>query len=410
MERIVISGFEVISCLGLDRRQFWRRLVDGEGGLGPITRFDPGTLAANVAGEIPGFDPEPLFGKQLDLLDRFAQLALYCARHALAAAGLDGGFEPWFVPERVGVITGSGLGGVESEDRAFQQIYGQNAARLHPFSIPRMMTNAASAHISMEAGARGPCLTLSTACASATHALGEAWRYLRDGIVDLVIAGGADAPITFGVFKAWEGMRVLAPANGNPRRACRPFSADRAGMSLAEGAAIFVLERESSARRRGAPILAELAGYGASADAGHITQPNRQGPLSAMRAALATAGVRPQEVDYINAHGTGTRLNDAIEIAAIRELLGEAAAQVSISSTKSMHGHAMGASGALELAAVVQAIGHQIVPPTANFTAPDPNCDLDVTPNQSRPRLIRTALSNSFAFGGLNAVLAVRAV
>ncbi len=409
MEPIVISGYEVISCLGLDRRAFWRRLAAGESGLGPITRFDPKGLAANVAGEIAGFDAEALFGKQLDLLDRFAQLALYCARRALAEAGLSGGLQPWFRPERVGVITGTGLGGVESEDRAFFQLYGQHAARLHPFCIPRMMANAASAHISMQSGARGPCFTLSTACASATHAIGEAWRYLRDDAADLIIAGGADAPLTYGVFKAWEGMRVLAPANGAPQRACRPFSGDRAGMALAEGAAIFVLERESTARRRGAPVLAEIAGYGAGADAGHITQPGREGPLSAMRYALHSAGLRPDEVDYINAHGTGTRLNDAVEIAAIRELLGESAAAVSISSTKSMHGHAMGASGALELAAVVLALEHQTVPPTANFNLPDPACNLDVTPNQARPRRLRAALSNSFAFGGLNAVLAVRA-
>lgn len=409
MERIIISGFEVISCLGLHQGEFWRRLAAGESGLAPISRFNAAGLAANVAGEVPDFDAPACFGKQLDLLDRFAQLGLYCARGALAQAGLGEGLTRWFAPERAGVITGTGLGGVESEDRAFLHLYHQKASRLHPFSIPRMMANAASAHISMECGARGPCFTLSTACASATHAIGEAWRYLRDGSVDIMLAGGSDAPLTYGVFKAWEGMRVLAPAQGDAQHACRPFSADRNGMVLAEGAGIFVLERESSAWRRGAPILAELAGYGASADAGHITQPSRQGPLAAMRAALETAGLRPRDVDYINAHGTGTRLNDATEIAVIRELMAEAAEEVSISSTKSMHGHAMGASGALELGAVVLALGHQTVPPTASYTRPDPECDLDVTPNLARKRPLRAALSNSFAFGGLNAVLAIRA-
>ncbi|MGH9535538.1 MAG: beta-ketoacyl-[acyl-carrier-protein] synthase family protein, partial [Terriglobales bacterium] len=259
-----------------------------------------------------------------------------------------------------------------------------------------------------DTGAKGVSFAISTACASSTHAIGEAWRLLRLGAADIMLAGGADAPITLGVFKAWEAMRVLAPAGADPATACRPFSADRAGLVLAEGAAMFVLETEASARQRGARIWAELAGYGASADAGHITQPALDGPFAAMREAMDAAGLEPRDLDYINAHGTGTKLNDSTECAAIRQLLGVEADRVSVSSTKSMHGHAMGASGAMELAATLMALRHQTAPPTANFTAPDPACNLDVTPNRARPREIRAALSNSFAFGGLNAVLAIK--
>ncbi len=405
-DAVVITGYETINCLGRDRASFARRLLAGESGIGLSAR-----LAAEgvrfPAGEITGFAPEEHFGKEVELLDRGVQLALVCAASALAMAGLEE-ISRYYDGARVGVITGSGMPGIESQERALRQLYGERAARLHPFSIPRAMANAASSQISMRWGAQGACFTLSSACASAAHALGEAWRYLRAGDLDMVLAGGTDAPLTRGVFKAWEGMRVLAPAGENAAAACRPFSADRAGMVVAEGAAIFVLERAAAARARGAAIIAELAGYGASADAGHITQPSARGAAQAMRQALQRAGLAPDEVDYINAHGTATRLNDVTEIAAIREALGPAAEKVSISSTKSMHGHAMGASGAIELAAVLAALAAQQAPPTAHYTTPDPECNLDVTPNRARPRELRAALSNSFAFGGLNAVLAVR--
>ncbi|HVB39435.1 MAG TPA: beta-ketoacyl-[acyl-carrier-protein] synthase family protein, partial [Terriglobales bacterium] len=243
---------------------------------------------------------------------------------------------------------------------------------------------------------------------SSTHALGEAWKLIRSGAADMMIAGGSDAPLTFGVIKAWEAMRVLAAAGDDPGRACRPFSRDRNGLVLAEGAAMFVLESANTARRRGARVLAELAGYGATADAGHITQPSVEGAAGAMTGALTSAGLAPADIDYINAHGTGTKLNDSTEIAAIKRAFGAAATRLSISSTKSMHGHAMGASGAIELAATLLAMRHNLVPPTANYSQPDPDCDLDITPNQARPRRIRAALTNSFAFGGLNAVLAIR--
>ncbi|MGH9541190.1 MAG: beta-ketoacyl-[acyl-carrier-protein] synthase family protein [Terriglobales bacterium] len=410
MEKVVITGIGVLSACGNTPAELWANLAAGRSGVGRVTRVDASRLQINVCGEVREFQPEQHFGKEVDFLDRFAQFAVVCARAALADAGwprrLDTNGGP--PPQRIAVITGTALGGVESEDRGFHQLYARQATRLHPFSIPRMMFNAGTSHITMDTGARGISFAISTACASSTHALGEAWRLVQSGLADMALAGGSDAPLTLGVFKAWEAMRVMAPPGDNPAAACRPFSADRAGLVLAEGAAVFVLERESLARQRGARIYGELAGYGASADAGHITQPTLDGPLSAMRAALESAQLDPSEVDYINAHGTGTKLNDATESVAIRELLGARAGEVSVSSTKSMHGHAMGASGALELAVTLLAMGHQVAPPTANFTRRDPACDLDVTPNQARPRRIRAALSNSFAFGGLNAVLAVR--
>lgn len=413
MRKVVITGFGVLSASGTDAGKFWSTLASGQSSLGPLTRVSTERLTTRVAGEIRDFEPEAEFGKEGDMLDRFAQFAVICARRALAEAGLGGridGANSPYAADRVAVVTGTGMGGICTQDQGFRTIYGDNAARVHPFLIPRTMYSAATSHIGMAFGARGPSFTVSTACSSATHALGEAWRLIRHGAADMALSGGSDAPLTFGVIKAWEAMRVLANGAGDPVHACRPFSLDRNGLVLAEGAGIFVLEAEEHARARGARVLAELAGYGATADAGHITQPSVDGAAGAMAEAMRSAGLGTGDVDYINAHGTGTKLNDATEIAAIRQVFGEQAARLSISSTKSMHGHAMGASGAIELAATILALQHQLVPPTANFTQPDPECNLDVTPNLARPRKLRAALSNSLAFGGLNAVLAVRAV
>jgi nodulation protein E len=410
MPKVVITGFAVLSASGTDTAAFWQNLAAGRSGLGPLTRVSSSQLSTGVAGEIRDFDPASCFGKEGDLLDRFAQFGVICARRALEDAGLPPRFDQGgaYAPERVGVLTGTGMGGICTQDAGFRQIYGEHANRVHPFLIPRSMYSAASSQIGMATGARGPAFAISSACASSTHALGEAWRMLRHGVADCVLAGGSDAPLTFGVIKAWEAMRVLANAGEDPSRACRPFSQDRNGLVLAEGAAMFVLETAEAAARRGARIHGELAGYGASADAGHITQPSVEGAASAMREALRSGGIEPSEVDYVNAHGTGTKLNDSTEIAALKAVFGPHARELSISSTKSMHGHAMGASGAIELAATLLALRHQVAPPTANYTEADPECDLDVTPNQARPRRLRAALSNSFAFGGLNAVLAVR--
>jgi 3-oxoacyl-(acyl-carrier-protein) synthase len=270
------------------------------------------------------------------------------------------------------------------------------------------MHNAATSQICMEYGAQGPSLAISTACSSAGHAIGEAFHLIKFGIADVMLAGGSDAPITYGMIRSWESVRVLAPGDGDPSRACRPFSRDREGMVMGEGAGVFLLEEFEHARRRGAKVYAEVAGYGMSSDASHITQPSVSGPARAIRMSLEEAGLNPEQVDYINAHGTGTRLNDAVETQVIKEVFKHHARQVAISSTKSMHGHVMGATGAVELAAAVMAIERGVIPPTANYTQPDPECDLDYVPNQAREKPARVAISNSFAFGGLNAVLLVR--
>jgi nodulation protein E len=300
-------------------------------------------------------------------------------------------------------VTGSCVGGQTSEDEAFVRLYRENRPRVHPLSVPRIMANSGASLVSMDLGIQGPGFTLSTACSSANHALGQALWMIRAGLIDRAVAGGGEAPFSFGNLVAWNAMRVVS------RDTCRPFSADRSGMILGEGAAMLVLEEAGAARARGARIYAELAGCGMSCDAHHITQPSETGPRRAMSAALADAGLELEQIGYINAHGTATRANDATETAAIRGVFGAHADRLPVSSTKSMHGHALGAAGALEAAATVLAISEGLLPPTANFTDADPECDLDVVPNKARAASVEAALSNSFAFGGLNAVLAFRA-
>ncbi len=300
------------------------------------------------------------------------------------------------------------MGGASTFDSGYFNLYAKQATRLHPFTIPKIMHNAAASQMCMEFGAQGPSFTTATACSSSGHAIGEAFHVIKFGMADLMLAGGSEAPITYGMIRSWESVRVLAMGNGDPSRACRPFSADREGMVMGEGAAMLLLEELEHAKKRGARIYAELAGFGMSSDASHITQPSVDGPARAVRMALEEAGANPEEVDYINAHGTGTRLNDATETQVIKKVFGEHARRLAISSTKSMHGHTMGATGAVELAATVMAIERGILPPTANYSQPDPECDLDYVPNQAREKPVRVAVSNSFAFGGLNAVLLVK--
>jgi nodulation protein E len=294
------------------------------------------------------------------------------------------------------------VGGQSTEDTGFREVYKLRHNRVHPLTIPKTMANAGASHISMEFGITGPAFTISTACSSSGHAIGQAYWMLRSGMVDLAITGGSEAPFSFGILKAWEAMRVVSPDT------CRPFSRDRRGMILGEGAAMFVLEPLEAARARGAPVHAEIIGFGMSSDAAHITQPSAEGAAKAICLALRDAGVCPEQIGYINAHGTGTAANDPTETRAIRMMFGAHAERLAISSTKSMHGHTLGAAGALEAAATILALRKGILPPTANYNLPDPDCDLDVVPNRSRPASIEYALSNSFAFGGLNAVLAFR--
>jgi nodulation protein E len=409
VRRVAVTGLGAVSALGIGVAPFWDRVVAGASGVRHIANFDASGFVAQVAAEVPGYDPARHFTEaEQDILDRFAQFALIAAGEACAQAGLT---LTEAERDRAGVMIGSAVGGAGTQDQRYKTLYGDGASRLHPFTIPRIMNNAATSQVSMRHGLRGPALSIGTACAASAHAIGEAAEMIRAGRADVMIAGGADAPITPGVVRGWEAMRVLAPAPpGDPARACRPFSRDRLGLVLGEGAAIVVLESWERATGRGAAILAEIAGYGATADAAHITQPGVHAPVRAIALALAQAGLTPADIDYVSAHGTGTRLNDATETTVIKQALGADAARLAISSTKAVHGHAMGASAALECLATILAIQHGVAPPTANYTEPDPECDLDYVPNNARPMTIRAAISNSFAFGGLNAVLAIKKV
>ena len=406
MRRVVITGIGVFASPGKNAESFFATLVEGRSAIRRIQQFDPSPLSVQIAAEIPDYEPLDNFpAKRLDLLDRFSQFALLAAREAMQSSGIELRDEE---RPRFGVVLGTGMGGATTFDSGYFSLYAKQATRMHPFTIPKIMHNAATSQVCMEFGAQGPSLTTATACSSSGHAIGQAFHFIKFGMADLMLAGGSEAPITFGMIRGWESVRVLATGNGNPSHACRPFSADREGFVLGEGSAMLLLEELEHARQRGAKIFAEISGFGLSSDAGHITQLSIDGPARAVRMALAEAQVNPEEVDYINAHGTGTRLNDPAETQVIKEVFKDHARRLAISSTKSMHGHAMGATGAIEMAATVQAIDRGIIPPTANYTQPDPECDLDYVPNQAREKATRVALSNSFAFGGLNAVLLVR--
>ena len=412
MRRVVITGLGVVTATGCTIADFFAQLLEGRAGTRRIQNLEPALaeqLNCKIAAEVLCFDPSQHFdAKELDQLDRFSQFAVVAAKQALEDAGRGEFSEE--EQNRLGVCVGTAYGGIETLDSSYFSLYRKNASRLSPLVLPRLMYNAAACQVSMRFRARGPTLAPSTACSSGAHAIGEAMRFIQHGQADWMLAGGSDAPITYGVIRAWEAMRVLAPENGDAARACRPFSADRRGIVIGEGAAVLLLEEYEVARKRGARIYAELAGYGANSDASHITQPSVEGPARAMQLALDAAGLNPEEVDYINAHGTATRVNDVVETRAIKQVFGARAGKISVSSTKSMHGHVMGASGAIELVATVEALRRGVLPPTANYSKPDPDCDLDYVPNQAREQKVRAALSNSFAFGGLNAVLVVKQV
>ena len=410
--RVVITGMGVIASPGSNVKSFFDSLLTARGAVQRHQNIRPDwaeKLNCRIAAVVAGYDPAQRFTeKEIDQLDRFSQFAIVAAKEALAQAGIEAFSEAQ--QPRVGVAIGTAYGGTESLDANYFALYSKNASRLPPLVIPRLMYNAATCQVSMRWQARGPCIAPTTACSSGAHAIGEAARMIERGDADFMLAGGSDAPITYGVIRCWEGMRVLAPEGDDPTRACRPFSRDRQGIVIGEGAAMFLLEEYEAAKKRGASILAELAGYGANSDASHITAPSVEGPATAMRLALADARLTPEDIDYVNAHGTATRVNDVIETRALKQALGERARRLPISSSKSMHGHVMGASGAIELVVCVEAMRRGVIPPTANHTEPDPDCDLDYVPNQPRELPVRAALSNSFAFGGLNAVLIVKRV
>jgi nodulation protein E len=400
MRRVAITGLGAICAIGRNVSETASSLRAGRPGIGPIESTDMSQFRFHNGAEVTGYTHRPYFeDRRADFIDRFAQFAVIAAREAVVDAGIEWTPE---LRETAAIITGSCVGGQTTEDIGFQEVYKLGHNRVHPLTIPKTMANAGASHISMEFGITGPSFTIATACSSSGHAIGQAFQMIRTGQTDLVITGGSEATFSFGILKAWEAMRVVSPDT------CRPFSKDRRGMILGEGGAMLVLEPLEAAMARGARIHAEIVGFGMSSDAGHITQPSSDGAARAMRAALRDAGLHPEQVGYINAHGTGTAANDSSEAAAIRAVFGAHVDRLAVSSTKSMHGHALGAAAALECLATVLALRDGVLPPTANFNERDPECDLDVIPNTAREAQVEWALSNSFAFGGLNAVLALK--
>ncbi len=407
MRTVVVSGLGVVTPVGIGREAFFANLLAGQSGIRRLTSEFAPRLTSKIGGEVD-FDAAAFFAKpKLALIDRFSQFALAAAREALADAGIAAD-DPR--KARTGVYVGTSVGGTNTTEAAYADLFTAGKDRLPPYTVIRVMNNAAAAHISIDYALRGPSLTYSTACSSSSIAIGEAFRAIRHGYVDMAVAGGAEALLNIGTIRAWEALRTLATEDPvDPSVSCRPFSKDRTGLVLGEGAGIVVLESEEHARARGARIYARLAGYGASSDASHLTKPAREGQAAAMRMALADAGLPPEGIGYINAHGTATLAGDVSETESIKEVFGPHARALAVSSTKSMHGHLMGATGAVEFIASVLALHSGSLPPTANLRVPDPECDLDYVPNAARTGVALDAvMSNSFAFGGSNAVLVAR--
>ena len=406
--RAVITGMGVIAPNGVGLQEFWEATCGGRSGIKPLTRFDTSLFPTKIAGSVEDFEPTAYMTPRLARrLDRFAQFGLAAARMALDDSGLDLEAEN---RERIGSIIGSGLGGVLFHEEQMIIALERGANRLNPFCVPRITPNAVSSHIGIELGLLGPNMVISTACASGTHAVGESLRKIRNGEADVILTGGVEAPLTEFTFGAYCAMRVLSKRNDEPERASRPFDRDRDGFVLAEGAAALVVEELEHARRRGARIYAELAGYGLSCGAHNIVIPDPSGSDAArtIRLALDDAGLAPEQLDYINAHGTSTPQNDVAETKGIKAALGDHAYRVAISSTKSMTGHSIGAAGAIEAVVCTMAVHHRVAPPTINLDNPDPECDLDYIPHQCREMPLRAALSNSFGFGNANACLVFR--
>ncbi|TGQ38561.1 MULTISPECIES: beta-ketoacyl-[acyl-carrier-protein] synthase family protein [unclassified Mesorhizobium] len=400
-KRVVITGIGGICGLGTNASAIWSEMRAGRSAIGPIDNPLLHDLKVKVGCEIKALPDHGIDRKQLVSMDRFSLLATIAAREAAQQAGLTSHAANTY---RMGTIVGVGVCGWEAIEENYRAILIDKRNRAGIFTVPKVMPGAAAGHVSMNLGLRGPVFGVTSACSSSNHAIASAVDQIRLGRADVMVAGGTDAPLVWGILKGWEALRVLSPDT------CRPFSADRQGLVLGEGAGMVVLETYEHAMARGATILAEVAGAGLSGDASDIVAPTIEGPEAAMRFCLVDAQLNPEDVDYLNAHGTGTKANDQIETAAIKRVFGDHAYKLSISSTKSMHAHCLGASGGLELIACVMAIREGIVPPTANFREADADCDLDITPNVARERKVRVALSNGFAFGGTNAVLAFKAV
>ncbi len=400
MKRVVITGAGTVNALGLDVPSTLAAMAEGKCGIGELNFRDVDRLAIKIGGQIHAWDAEGQFNRQqMALYDRFTQFTLVAAQQAIGQSGLE------FVGElalRSGVILGTSGGGLTTQDDNYRMVYEEGKNRVHPFVVPKLMNNAACSHVSMEYNIKGPCYTVATACASSNHAMGQAFNMIRCGMSTAMITGGSESMLCFGGVKAWEGLRVMS------KDACRPFSLNRNGMVQGEGAAVFVFEEMEHAQKRGAEILAEVIGFAMTSDASDIVMPSKQGAARAISGAITDARLNKDEIGYINAHGTGTAANDKTECAAVADALGAHADNIMISSTKSMHGHLIGGTGAVELLACIMALKDGIIAPTINYEEPDPECALDVVPNEARDAQVDVALSNAFAFGGLNAVLALR--
>jgi 3-oxoacyl-[acyl-carrier-protein] synthase II len=407
--RVGVTGLGIISPSGNNIHDFSVNLMAGKSGVRSISSSYESLLSVKIAAEVD-FNPFDYFTKkQMAGMDRVNQFALAAASQAWkdSEPSLDAKEK-----ERAGVYIGCGMGGGNTIEDLYDQLFKHNAYRVKPLTVLMVMNSASASHISIAYGLSGPCLTLSTACASSANAIGEAFRQVRDGYVDVMLAGGAEAFLTYGGFRSWEALRVLAAVDPeDPSKSCKPFSKNRTGLVLGEGAAMVVLEEMERAVTRGAPIYAEVIGYGSTSDAGHIARPSLEGQARAMAQALKEAGLLPEDIDYINAHGTATRWNDLLETQAIKKVFDDYSCKVPISSTKSMHGHTMGAAGAIEFIVSLLAIKNQAVPPTINLDQPDPECDLDYVPNTGRWGVtVNTVMSNAFGFGGTNAVLIARKI
>ena len=406
--RVVVTGVGLVSPLGIGTRETWDGLVAGRSGAGPITRFDAADFSSRIACEVKGFDPLDYADRRdARKMDTFIQYALAASLFAADDAGLE---TPLADPDRVGVVISSGIGGFETIEREHRKLLEKGPRRISPFFVPAMVVNLAAGWVSIRLGARGPNSAMATACSAGAHAVGEAFRLVRHGHADVMVAGGAEATITPMCIGGFASMKALSTRNDEPELASRPFDRDRDGFVVGEGSGILVLEERERALARGAALYAEVLGYGMSGDAFHITAPAEDGggAVRVMQAALTEAGASPEDVDAVNAHGTSTPLNDRIETAAIRRVFGEHADRLAVSSTKSMTGHLLGGAGGLEAGISCLTLRHQTLPPTINHETPDPDCDLDIVPNTARPATVRSVLSNSFGFGGTNVSLLFR--
>ena len=402
MKRVVITGAGTVNPLGLNVPDTLAAMRNGVCGIGPLDFRDVDRLSIKIGGQVHGFDGESQYNRQkIALYDRFTQFTLAAAAEAIRQSGLEFKGE---LSAKSGVVLGTAGGGVSTWDDNYRAVYAEGKNRVHPFVVPRLMNNAAASHVSMEHHLKGPSFTVSTACASSNHAMAQAFSMIRSGMAPAMVTGGSESMMCFGGVKAWEGLRVMS------RDACRPFSANRNGMVQGEGAGIFVFEEYEHARARGADILCEVSGFAMSSDASDIVMPSKAGAARAIKGALDDARINPDEVGYINAHGTGTAANDKTECAAVADVFGTHADRLMISSTKSMHGHLIGGTGAVELLACIMALRDGVIAPTIGYEEPDPDCALDVVPNVARDARVTVALSNAFAFGGMNAVLALRAI